>query len=124
MRRRYGFTLVELLVVMAIISILLTIAAPRYLGNVDKAKEAVLRQNLSLTRDALEKFKADTGKYPKALDELVERRYLRALPIDPIVDRSDRWITIPPPGNSDGEVFDIKSSATGMARDGTPYSSW
>ncbi len=124
LRSTRGFTLVELLVVMAIIATLLSIAAPRYIGNVDKAKEAVLRENLATVRDVLDKHYADTGKYPAALDELVARGYLRKIPEDPITDSNQSWILIPPSDPEKGAVFDIRSGATGRARDGSHYRDW
>ncbi len=119
-----GFTLIELLVVITIIALLLTIAVPRYFGGVDRAKEAVLQENLATMRDSLDKFYADTGKYPATLDELVSRRYLRKIPVDPLTGSSETWIIIPPEGPRKGGVYDVKSGAPGATRDGTPYSDW
>ncbi|MDR7050143.1 general secretion pathway protein G [Duganella sp. 3397] len=121
---RRGFTLIELLVVMALIGMLLSLAVPRYFGNVDKAKESVLRQNLALTRDAIDKFFGDQGRYPDSLDEIVARRYLRKLPVDPVTDRSDTWIIVAPEKKELGKVFDVQSGAPGRARDGSEYASW
>jgi general secretion pathway protein G len=119
-----GFTLIELLVVMVIIGILLTIAAPRYFHSIDKSKEAVLRQNLELTRQAIDKYFGDNGKYPDTLDDLVQKKYLRSLPYDPITESSTTW-TIIAPANADlGAVYDIKSGATGTGSDGTEYVNW
>jgi general secretion pathway protein G len=123
-RPRNGFTLIELLVVMAIIATLLTFAAPRYVGSVDKAKEAVLRENLASLRDVLDKHYADTGKYPTTLDELVTHKYLRKIPMDPMTDSNRTWIVIPPDDPRKGSVFDIRSGAAGRARDGTLYRDW
>ena len=81
---RRGFTLIELMVVMAIIAVLLTIAAPRYFNHLDRAREATLRQTLAVVRDAIDKFHGDTSSYPESLEELVTKRYLRAAPLDPI----------------------------------------
>lgn len=119
-----GFTLIELLVVMAIIATLLTIAMPRYFHSVDKSKEAVLHQNLALTRQALDKYFSDTGKYPDSLDDLVSKRYLRALPYDPIADSYSAWQIIAPDTPEKGAVFDIKSGAQGAALDGSEYKDW
>ncbi|SFX46792.1 type II secretion system protein G (GspG) [Janthinobacterium lividum] len=119
-----GFTLIELLVVMALIGMLLSLSVPRYFGNVDKAKESVLRQNLAQTRDAIDKYFGDNGRYPDSLDEIVARRYLRKLPVDPITDRSDSWVIIAPEKKDLGAVFDIRSGAAGRARDGSEYASW
>lgn len=119
-----GFTLIELLVVMAIIATLLSLAAPRYVGNVEKAREAVLKENLASMRDVLDKHYSDTGKYPDALEELVTRRYMRKIPIDPITDSDRTWIVVPPQDLQKGGVFDIHSGASGHARDGTLYRDW
>jgi len=119
-----GFTLVELLVVMAIIATLLTIAVPRYFNSVEKSKETVLRQNLSLTRGALDKYFGDNGRYPDTLDELVGKRYLRSLPSDPITGDSTTWLIVPPDSPEKGGVFDIRSGAPGNARDGSVYKDW
>lgn len=119
-----GFTLVELLVVITIIALLLTIAVPRYFGGVDRAKEAVLQEDLATMRDALDKFYADTGKYPETLDDLVKRRYVRKIPVDPITDSSETWVVIPPEDPLKGGVYDVKSGAPGTGRDGKPYSEW
>ncbi|MEX0139521.1 prepilin-type N-terminal cleavage/methylation domain-containing protein [Massilia sp. LMS1-1-1.1] len=119
-----GFTLIELLVVMALIGMLLSLSVPRYFGNIDKAKESVLRQNLAQTRDAIDKYFGDNGRYPDSLDEIVARRYLRKLPVDPITDRSDSWVIVAPEKKDMGAVFDVRSGAAGRARDGSEYASW
>ncbi len=124
LRKRAGFTLIELLVVMTIIATLLSLAAPRYMGNVDKAKESVLRENLASLRDVLDKHYTDTGKYPTALDELVTRRYMRKIPIDPMTDSNRSWIVVPPSDPEKGGVFDVRSGATSKSRDGTAYRDW
>lgn len=119
-----GFTLIELLVVLTIIALLLTIAVPRYFGSVDRAKEAVLHENLATLRDSLDKFYADTGKYPAVLDDLVAQRYLRRIPVDPITDSASTWVAVPPDDPKKGGVYDVKSGAHGKARDGTSYGEW
>ena len=119
-----GFTLIELLVVMAIIAILVSIAAPRYFNSVEKSKEVVLKQDLSTLRDAIDKYYGDTGKYPDTLDDLVTKKYLRKLPVDPITDSADTWVVVPPDDADKGGVFDLHSGASGNGRDGTPYSAW
>ncbi len=121
---KHGFTLIELLVVITIIALLLTIAVPRYFGGVDRAKEAVLQEDLATMRDTLDKFYADTGKYPATLDELVSRRYLRKIPVDPMTDSAETWVTVPPEDPTKGGVYDVKSGASGSSRDGKPYSEW
>lgn len=119
-----GFTLIELLVVMAILATLLTLAAPRYFESVDRAKEAALRTNLRVLREAIDKHRADTGKLPANLEELAKLRYLRAIPVDPITDRSDTWVSTPAPDGNMPGVYDLHSGAPGAARDGSPYASW
>ncbi len=121
---RKGFTLIELLVVMVIIATLLTIAVPRYFSSVEKSKEAVLRQDLALMREALDKFYGDNGKYPDTLDDLVSKKYLRSLPPDPVTGSSRTWLVIAPDTPDKGAVYDIRSGAPGKARDGTEYGGW
>jgi general secretion pathway protein G len=120
-----GFTLIELLIAMAIIGVLLTVALPRYFGSVERSKEVTLKQTLAVTRDALDKFFADNGRYPESLAELTDRRYLRAMPIDPITESTDNWVIVPPPadGNLKGSVYDIKSGAPGKTTDGVDFAS-
>ena len=117
---RRGFTIIELLVVLTVIALLLTIAAPRYLQSVDKAREATLRENLYVMRDAIDKFRADRGAYPRSLQELVEERYLRAVPLDPMTERADTWTQIRAREGEPG-ISDVRSSAQGSARDGTAF---
>lgn len=121
---RAGFTLIELLVTLAIISLLLSLAVPHYFGSVDKARETVLKENLHLMRDAIDKFHADTGRYPSTLPELVERKYLRRIPPDPLTDDDKSWVVIPPADRQAGGVYDVHSGANGNGRDGSAYSSW
>jgi general secretion pathway protein G len=120
-RRTKGFTLIELLVVMSIIVLLLSLAVPRYFHSVDNSRETILRQNLSLTRQALDKYYGDNGLYPDTLDALVSKKYLRSLPLDPITGSSTTWIIVPPDVPEKGGVYDLKSGAAGKARDGSEY---
>lgn len=124
MRSIKGFTLIELLVVMSVIALLLTIAMPRYFNSVDTAKEAALRQDLALIRDALDKHYSDNGKYPDSLQDLVNRHYLRTIPPDPITDSIASWKIVAPSDTAKGAVYSIKSDAPGKAKDGTLYSEW
>jgi len=103
---RRGFTLIELVVVMTLIGLLLSIAAPRFLGSVDKGRENVRRQNIAVLRGAIDQFRADSGRFPETLDELVARRYLREVPMDPVTERSD-WRVVPPPEPDKG-VYDVQ----------------
>jgi general secretion pathway protein G len=121
---RTGFTLIELLVVLAIIALLLTIAVPRYFGSLDRSKEAVLREDLHQMRGAIDKYYGDKGKYPETLDALITEKYLRSLPADPITEKKDSWIVVPPEDPQKGGVFDVKSGAQGRASDGTAFADW
>ncbi|HMH16538.1 MAG TPA: prepilin-type N-terminal cleavage/methylation domain-containing protein [Burkholderiales bacterium] len=119
-----GFTLIELMVALAVIALLLSIVAPRYFGGVSRAEEAVLKENLYLMRNALDKYYADAGHYPDALEDLVTRRYLRSIPLDPITQSGATWVVLPPADPQKGAVFDVKSGAQGAGRDGKPYEQW
>ena len=123
-QRKNGFTLIELMVVMAIIGVLLTVAVPRYFHSVDKSKEAVLHQNLQLTREALDKYFGDNGKYPDSLDDLLTKKYLRSAPYDPITESATTWVIVAPDSADKGAVYDIKSGAEGTALDGSNYKDW
>jgi general secretion pathway protein G len=124
MKRTRGFTLIELLVVLAILVLLLTLAAPKYFKGVDRAKEAALKQDLAVTREALDKFYGDQGRYPGTLEELVDKKYLRVLPVDPITESPETWVIVSPPGDTPGGIYDLHSGAPGEAMDGTLYADW
>lgn len=124
MRWRNGFTLIELLVVLAIVAVLLIMVAPRYVNRIDAAKEAVLRDNLRGVRDVINRFYGDQGRYPESLDELVEKRYLRSLPVDPLTESPATWQIVEVPGGYKGRVYDLRSGAAGNGRDGRPYAEW
>lgn len=116
--------MVELLVVLAIVASLLTLVVPRYLNQLDASKEVVLRDNLRTTREVIDKFYGDTGRYPESLEELTEKNYLRSLPIDPITESATTWQILAVPDGYKGTVYDIKSGATGNSRQGQPYAQW
>lgn len=123
MGRARGFTLIELLVVMAILATLMMVAAPRYFGSVERSKEVALKQSLSVMRDAIDKHYADRGQYPDSLEDLVQRRYLRSLPVDP-VSGAPEWELVPPPAQAGaaGAVYDVRSRAAGKTTDGQDFS--
>lgn len=134
---RGGFTLIELMVVLAIIALLLTIAVPRYVDHVDRTRETTLKASLRTMREALDKFESDQGRLPASLQELVDRRYLREVPIDPMTDSRDTWMLLArgqaaPADDAvhEGEaapaggVADVRSGAAGQGRDGTSYANW
>ena len=124
-----GFTLIELMVVMALIVILASIGLASYTNSVTRSKEAVLKEDLFRMRDSLDQYYADKGKYPASLQSLVEDKYLRALPVDPFTNSTETWQTVmsePDPNNPSAEsgVYDVKSGSDRMALDGSPYADW
>lgn len=123
-RRPSGFTLIELLVVLAIISMLLSVAVPRYFKSLDKARDTLLADNLRQTRSVLDAFYGDMGRYPLTLDELVDRKYLKDLPYDPVLGSSTQWVVVPPREGVRGGVYNLKSAAPGAGLDGRPYAEW
>ncbi len=110
-RRDRGFTLVELMVVLVIIALLLTIAVPRYFGTVENGRHAVQRQNIAAIRDAIDKYRGDQGSYPQTLQDLVDKKYLRAIPVDPVTGRND-WIPVPPADPDVSGIYDVRSPPT------------
>jgi general secretion pathway protein G len=119
-----GFTLVELLIVLAIVALLLTIVTPRYFSSLERAKEVTLKEDLKIIRTSLDRFYGDRGRYPNTLDELVSERYLREIPVDPLTESAATWIVVPPETSEDGGVADVKSGAAGAASDGGAYIEW
>lgn len=115
-RKVKGFTLVELMVVLAVIALLLSVVVPDYMGRMRRAEEAVLQENLALMRDALDKHYADAGKYPTSLEELVAKRYLRSIPKDPFTHSAATWVAVPPQDTRKGNVWDVRSPAKGYER--------
>ena len=122
--RARGFTLIELLVVMAIIALLLSLAVPRYYRSLQHSKETVLRQDLATMRDAIDKYYGDLGHYPEELATLVEKHYLRSIPVDPIMDSAEHWVAVQNDEGEDSGVRDVKSGAEGEAQDGTAFAEW
>jgi len=127
--RNKGFTLIELMIVMAIIGILATLAIPTYKYANIRAKEAVLKENLFRLRDTLDQFYADRERYPYTLEELVTEGYLRKIPLDPITESIETWEVIYE-GLDEGEedkqpgIFDVHSGSYETALDGSTYNDW
>jgi general secretion pathway protein G len=123
-RRCQGFTLIELLVVMSIIATLLAIAVPRYFRTLERSRETVLRQDLAIMREAIDKHLGDLGQYPDSLAALVERQYIRAVPVDPITRTADGWQMVPSEDPDRPGIRDVHSAAKGSASDGTNFVEW
>lgn len=123
-RRDLGFTLIELLVVLSIVAMLLTIVTPRYMGSIDHAKEVALKENLKVMRLSIDRFRGDKGRYPESLAELVEARYLRAVPPDPITDSATTWVVVPVDDPESEGISDVGSGAQGAGKDGSAFAEW
>ena len=128
-RRAWGFSLIELMIVMAIIVILVGIAVPFYQKSVIRSKEAVLKNNLFTMRMVIDEYTIDKGKAPQSLDDLVQEGYLRAVPMDPITDSDQTWRTIMEDAMSsvsqtEPGIFDVRSGSDKISLDGTAYAEW
>jgi general secretion pathway protein G len=119
-----GFTLIELLVVMTIIGVLLTIAVPRYFRTVERSKETVLKHDLSVMRESIDKYYADLGQYPEALPALVEKHYIRGVPVDPFTKSAETWVLIQSDDPDHPGVRDLHSGSPDSGYDGSPFVSW
>jgi general secretion pathway protein G len=126
MRNSRGFTLIELMVVMAIVALLASIAAPRYFHSLQKSKETALLQSLTTMRDAIDQYAADKGRYPDSLQELADARYIRDIPEDPLTGSRKSWVELPPPADMQaaGQLWDVRSGAPGRSADGRLYAEW
>lgn len=128
-KREQGFTLIELIVVMTIILILTMVAVPRFAAMVQSAREAALKQDLQVMRQAISAYTMDKGKAPQSLDDLVQSGYLHAVPIDPITRSATTWVTdtsdsLMDDEESDGGIDNVHSGSGATGSDGQPYSSW
>lgn len=125
-----GFTLIELLVVISLIMILSSIALASYRNSITSAKEAALRTDLFMMRDAIDQYYADKGKYPDSLDTLVSEGYMRTIPVDPFCPQNEcTWTTTPAPTmpgdtSADPGIYDVKSGSSAIALDNSRYSDW
>lgn len=124
-----GFTLMELMIVMTIIGILSAIAAPIYLRTVNKAKEAVLKEDLHTMRSAIDSYTVDKEKAPQTLEDLVQAGYLKTMPVDPITSRADTWVggqsgNLTTIEETQGGIDDVHSGAQQVSSEGTSYSTW
>lgn len=123
-----GYTLLELMIVVAIVGILVMLAIPNFQQSAIKARETALKQNLFTMRTVLDQYYADRGDYPDSLESLVEAKYLRSIPVDPFTKSSTTWTEIyeeqEDGDDSPAGVFDIKSGSEDIAADGTPYKDW
>jgi len=120
----HGFTLIELLIVMAIIGTLLSIAVPRYFRSLQHARETVLKQDLSILREAIDKYYADLNQYPEKLPDLVDKHYVRSVPVDPFTRLADTWTVVASDDPDHPGIRDIQSGAPDIASNGTPVAAW
>lgn len=128
-KREQGFTLIELIVVMMIILILTMVAVPRFTAMVKTAREAALKQDLQVMRQAISAYTMDKGKAPQSLQDLVQDGYLHAIPVDPITRSADTWVTDTSDSLSDveqsnGGIDNVHSGSDATGSNGKPYSSW
>jgi general secretion pathway protein G len=119
---RRGFSLIELMVVMAIIAALVAIALPRYQGSVENAKLTALKTSLRVMRDSIDRFYEDKGKFPESLQEMVDAKYLKSVPVDPLTDSAQTWIGKSDPESGVDGIADVASGARGMTPQGVAYS--
>jgi general secretion pathway protein G len=128
-RDESGFTLIELVIVMAVIGLLAAIAIPSFVRSVQKAKEAVLLEDLHVMRNAIDSYTIDKEKAPQSLDDLVQAGYLKSIPKDPITSSNDTWITsqsdmLSDISQSQGGIGDVHSGSQAISIEGTTYNSW
>jgi len=124
MTRQQGYTLIEMMIVISIISILATMAMPSFQKSLIRAKETNLRRTLFIMRDTIDQYFADHGRYPDSLQDLETEKYVRQIPMDPLTGQTSTWITIPPEGFAEGNIYDVHSGSDKISLDGTPYNEW
>jgi general secretion pathway protein G len=118
-----GFSLLELIVVLAILALLVSLISPRFVGSLESSKEASLKANLAIMRQTLDRYYSDRGRYPDNFEQLVSERYLRGLPIDPMTESDTTWVAIGHPAGLPG-IYDIKSGSAKMGFDKRLYNEW
>ncbi len=127
-KRLLGFTLIELMIVMAVIAVLVSVAVPMYQKSVVRARETVLRQNLFTLRTVIDEYTYDKAKAPQSLEDLVREGYLRQIPIDPITGQADWEVVMEDAVTSINQtepgIFDVRSRSTARSLEGTPYNEW
>lgn len=120
-----GFTIIGLLIIVFLIVLILTLAAPQYVESIDRSKEEVLRHDLIVMRSAIDQYLNEHNDYPSSLQDLVERQYLREVPIDPFTDRNNTWVLVKPISNEyTGGISDVYSGSPLISSEGTPYAEW
>jgi general secretion pathway protein G len=127
MRRHRGFTLIELLLVLLLVALLASLVGPVVTQGISRARESTLKEDLYQLRKAIDDYYADTGKYPKELDELVTKRYLRRIPIDPITEKRETWMLIRDDADKSGGgggIIDVRSGSDQNATDGSAFKDW
>jgi general secretion pathway protein G len=128
-QQKDGFTLIELVIVMAIIAILASIAIPNFVSSIRSAKEAVLKEDLHVMRNAIDSYTMDKGKAPQSLDDLVQAGYLKSIPVDPMTESSDTWVTstddtLESVDQSEPGINDVHSGSQETGTNGQMYSTW
>ena len=124
MKDQQGYTLIEMMIVISIISILATMALPSFQKSLVRAKETNLRRSLFIMRDTIDQYFADHGRYPGSLQDLETEKYIRQIPMDPFTGSPESWVTIPPEGFAEGNIYDVHSGSNKISLDGTPYNDW